>query len=129
MGAHLQRGLARVLCEDKSRLVAKGFSQVAGVDSNETTSPMPAAAPVKMIVAVSNENGLPVYHLDVSQAFVQTLLKGKISMLLPHGCGELSGKIVLLQKCQYGLKQVGREWYMLLATWLVEEIGLEQCKV
>ena len=33
-----------------------------------------------------------------------------------------------LLKCQYGLKQAGREWHMLLVNWLVEEIGLEQCK-
>ena len=51
----------------KSRLVAKGFSQVAGVDYNETTYLTPAVAPVKMITAVTNEKGLPVNHLDVSQ--------------------------------------------------------------
>ena len=59
----------------KSRLVAKGFSQVAGVDYNETNYPMPAAAPVKMIFTVANEKGFPVYYLDVSQAFVQAPLK------------------------------------------------------
>ena len=47
---------------------------------------------------------------------------------LPPGCGELSGKIVRLLTCQYDLKQGGREWHMLLVNWLVEEIGLEQCK-
>ena len=112
----------------KSRLVAKGFSQVAVVDYNETTSPTPAAAPVKMIGGVANEKGLSVYHLDVSQAFVQAPLKEEIFMRLPPGFGELSGKIVRLLKCQYGLKQAGREWHMLLVNWLVEEIGLEQCK-
>ena len=62
----------------KSRLVAKGFSQVAGVDYNDTTYPMPAAAPVKMIAAVANEKDLSVYYLDVSQAFVQAPLKEDI---------------------------------------------------
>ena len=112
----------------KSRLVAKGFSQMADVDYNETTSPTPTAAPVKMIAAVANEKGLPVYHPDVYQAFVQASLKEDISMRLPPGCGELSGKVVRLLKCQHGLKQAGREWHMLLVIWLVEAIGLEQCK-
>ena len=67
-----------------SRLVAKGFSQVAGADYNETTSPTPAAAPVKMIAAVANQRGLAVYHLAVSQAFVQAPLKEEIFMRLPR---------------------------------------------
>ena len=112
----------------KSRLVAKGFNQGAGVDYNETTSPTPTAAAVKMITSVVNEKGLPVYHLDLSQAFVQASLKKEIIMHLPPSCGELSGKIVRLQKCQYNLKQAGREWPKLMVIWIVEEICLEQCK-
>ena len=49
-------------------------------------------------------------------------------MRLPPGGGELFGKVVKLLKCQYGLKQAGREWHLLLVTWLVEKIGMEQCK-
>ena len=126
---HTYKGDEQGYCvKTKSRLVAKGFSQVAGVDYNETNSPTPAAAPVKMIAVVANEMGLPVYHLDVSQAFVQAPLKEDLFMRLSPSCGALSGKIVRLQKCQYGLKQAGREWHMLLVNWLVEEIYLEQCK-
>ena len=58
----------------KFRLVAKGFSQMAGVDYIKRTFPTPAAAPVKMVVAVANEEGVPVYHLDVPWAFVQAPL-------------------------------------------------------
>ena len=46
----------------------------------------------------------------------------------PPDCGELFGKVVKPLKCQYGLKQAGRECYLLLVTWLVEKIGMEQCK-
>ena len=49
-------------------------------------------------------------------------------MCLPPGCGELSGKVVKLLKCQYGLKQSDREWHLLLETWLVEKIGMAQYK-
>ena len=113
--------------ETNSRVVAKGFTQVQDVDYHETTSPTPASTPVKMITAIANEKGLPVFHLDVSQAFVQAPLEEEIFMRLPPGCGELSGKVVKLLKCQYALK-AGREWHLLLVTWLVEKIRMEQCK-
>ena len=67
----------------KSRLVAKDFSQVTDVDYNKTTSPTPAAALVKMIAAVANEKGLPMYHMDVSQAFLQAPLMEDIFVRLP----------------------------------------------
>ncbi|CAM9153469.1 unnamed protein product, partial [Ascophyllum nodosum] len=109
---HTYKGDEQAYCvKTKSRLVAKGFSPVAGVDYNEATFPTPAVTPVKMIAAVANEKGLPMYHLDVSQAFVKTPLREEIFLRLPPGCGELSGKIVWLLKCQYGLKQAGREWH------------------
>ena len=81
-----------------------------------------------MIAAIANEKGLPVFHLDVSQAVVQAPLEEEMYMRLPPGCGELSGKVVKLLKCQYGIKQAGREWHLLLVMWLVEKIGMEQCK-
>ena len=112
----------------KSRVVAKGFTQVQDVDKLETTSPTPASAPGKMKAAIANEKGLPVFYLEVSQAFVQAPLEEEIYMRPPPGCGELSGKVVKVLKCQYGLKQAGREWHLLLVTWLVEKIGMEQCK-
>ena len=112
----------------KSRLVAKGFTQMPNINYYETTSPTPASAPVKITAVAANELGLPVFHLHVSQAFVQAPLDEEIHMRLPPGCGKLSGKTVGLLKCQYGLKQTGREWHLLLVRWLVEMMRMEQCK-
>ena len=112
----------------KFRVVAKGFTQLQDVDQLETTSPTPASAPVKMIAAIANEKSLPVFYLEVFQAFVQAPLEEEIYMRPPPACGELSGKVVKVLKCQYGRKQSGREWHLLLVTWLVEKIGMEQCK-
>ncbi|CAM9756971.1 unnamed protein product [Ascophyllum nodosum] len=114
---HTYKGVEQGHCvKTQSLLVAKGFSQVAGVDYNATTPLWPAAAPVKMIAAVANEKRLLVYYLDVSQVFVQAHLKEEIFMRLPPGCDELAGKSVQLLKCQYALNQNGREWYILHIT-------------
>ena len=67
-------------------MVAKGFTQMPNVDYHETTSPTPASAPVKTITVTTNDLGLPVFHSDVSQAFVQTPLEEDIYMRLPPRC-------------------------------------------
>ena len=67
-------------------------------------------------------------HLDVDQVFIQAELETEIFLRLPPGCGETSGKGVLLKKAFYGLKQSGRSWYKLLLSTLVER-GFEQCVV
>ena len=103
------------------------LSQIANINYHEMTSPTPPSAPVKTIVVIANEKGLP-FFVDVSQAFVQAPLHEETFMRLPQGCGDLSGKVVKLLKCQYGLKQAGREWHLLLVNWLVEELQMEQCK-
>ena len=66
--------------------------------------------------AVANKKRLPVYHLDVSQAFVQVPLNEEIFTRLPPVCDELSGKIVRLLKYHYGLKQADKQWHLLLVN-------------
>ena len=42
------------------------------------------------------------------------------------GCGDLSGKVVRLNKILYGLKQASRTWHAHLTTCL-KRLGFEQC--
>ena len=49
-------------------------------------------------------------------------------MRLPPGCVMLSGKIVRLLKCQYGMTQAVRQWHLSLVRWLVEMMRMKQCK-
>lgn len=99
--------------------MTKGFNQVAGVGFNETRSPTPVSAPVKIIGDIANENELPIYHLDVSQAVGQAPMKEEFFIRFLSGCGKLYGKIVNLFKGQYGLKQPERERYLLLVKWML----------
>ncbi|CAM9432429.1 unnamed protein product [Ascophyllum nodosum] len=61
---HTYKGDGHGKClKTKSRVAAKGFTQVQDVDYHETTSPTPASALVKVIATIANEKGLPVFHL------------------------------------------------------------------
>ena len=54
---------------------------------------------MKIIAVAADDFSLLIFHLDMSQAFMQAPVKEKIYMRLPPKCGELSGNIVMLLKC------------------------------
>ena len=101
--------------------------QREGVNYNKTAAPTPAAASVKTKLAVANQMGFTIYHLDVKQAYIKAKLDCKIVMKLPGGCGELSGKCLNLEKTLYGLKQSGLLWNDVLVEKLVTVHGMEHC--
>ena len=51
------------------------------------------------MVAVQEE--WPLYHLDVTQAFVQAKVDTDVFMKLPEGCSEMTGSIVKLETVSY----------------------------
>ena len=52
--------------------------------------------------------------------------QGRCFSRLPEGCGDLSGKIVRLNKSLYGLKQASRMWHAQLIMCL-KSLEFEQC--
>ena len=66
----------------KLRLVSQGFSQVWGVDYNETFSPVIKFESIRTLLAVSAKLNLSVHHMDVTCAFLNCKLEEKIFMFL-----------------------------------------------
>ena len=110
----------------KARLVARGFRQVEGVDYFETFAPTPASSCVRLLASIACELDLDLCHFDAEQAFVQSDLKENVFMRLPQGCGDLSGKVVRLNRSLYGLKQASRSWHGHLIT-RMKSLGFERC--
>ena len=88
----------------KSRLVARDFKHRQGVDFGETFAPTVSSPCVRLLSAIAFECDLDLCHFDVDRAFVQSDLEKNVFLRLPKGCGDLSGKVVLLNKRLYGLK-------------------------
>lgn len=63
------------MIKTKDILVGKIVRQVQGVDFFPTFAPSPSWASVAILASVANENGLKLFSLDVSQAFVRSQLK------------------------------------------------------
>ena len=92
----------------KSRLVARGFKQREEVNIGDTFAPTVSSSCVSLLSAIACEFDLYLCNFDLDQAFVQSYLDEDVFLRLPNDCGKLSGKVVRLNKCLYGLKQASR---------------------
>ena len=68
---------------------------------------------------------MDICHFDAEQAFVESNLDENVFLQLPRGCGEMSGKVVRLNRSLYGLKQASRLWHNHL-LWHMKSLDFEQ---
>jgi len=93
----------------KARLVAQGFNQVPGRDSDETWAPVPNAATTRALFAVAAAMGWEIHHEDVKTAFLNAKMDKEMYIKLPDGV-EPEGleEMCRLNLSLYGTKQAGR---------------------
>ena len=95
----------------KARVVAKRFSQVEGVDYDQTFSSTVRFESIRQMVALGTSRGILMHQMNVTTAFLYAPLEEEVYMEQPKGTirkGE-KGKVMRLWKCLYGLKQAPRE--------------------
>ena len=96
----------------KSHLVAQGFTQMFGVDYDETYAPIIRMTSLQTICTIAARNNWPIHQMDVDVAYLNATLENLIYMQKPLGYYEdKTEHVLLLKKCLYGLKQLGREWH------------------
>jgi len=69
----------------RSRLVAKGFSQVEGIDFDELFSPVVRYETVQLLLAVAALEDLDIQSIDVKTAYLYGDLDEEIYMEQPKG--------------------------------------------
>lgn len=110
----------------KARLVARGFSQVEGVDYNETYAPVVKFTSVRILMAIVTVLNLYLHQMDVVTAFLNGDLEETVYMEQPEGF-KVKGKedwVCRLRKAIYGLKQASRQWYKKMDDFLTKNLGL-----
>ena len=95
------------------RLVAKGFTQIPGIDFDETFSPVARFESLCLLLALAMLEDWNIHQMDVKSAFLTNgVLEEEIYMEQPTGfivSGQES-KVCRLWKAIYGLKQASRAW-------------------
>ena len=113
----------------KARVVAKGFSQVEGVDYDQTFSPTVRFESIRQLVAMGASKGFVMHQMDVTTAFLYAPLEEVVYMEQPEGTVEEGNerKVMRLLKCLYGLKQSPRQWNICIDT-VLQQLGFVRLK-
>src|SRR5258708_14931945 len=94
----------------KVQIIAKGYSQVPGVDFFDTYAPVTCLTSIQILLAIPNACRLELEQLNIKPTYLSGDLTKPISMLPPHTTNTTNHDIGLLKKSLYGLKQSGKAW-------------------
>lgn len=112
----------------KARLVARGFSQVEGIDYNETFAPVVRYTSIRILLSIASHLNLRISQMDAVTAYLNGTLDEELYMEQPDGYEIEPGKCCRLIKSIYGLKQAGRVWNETLDK-VLKNYGLERSKM
>jgi hypothetical protein len=110
-----------VVSRNKDRLVAKGYSQVEGLDFDETYAPIARLESIYILLAYATYHGFKLYQMNMKSAFLNGLVKEEVYVEQPPDFedSEYPTHVYKLSKALYGLKQAPRAWYECLRYFLI----------
>jgi hypothetical protein len=111
-----------VVTRNKTWLVAKGYSQVKGLDFDETFAPIARLESIRMLFAYATHHGFKLYQMDIMGTFLNGTIKEEVYMEQPPSFERegYSNHVYKLHKAFYGLKQAPRVWYECLRDFLIK---------
>ena len=113
------------LIKYKARQVAKGFSQIEGVDFTDVFSPVARHSSIRAVLSLSASLNMKMLQFDVCTAFLYGDLHEEIFMEQPDGWTDGTDRVCSLKKGLYGLKQASRQWNEKFSNFLKQN-GLQQ---
>jgi transposase InsO family protein len=127
-----KKDAAGMIARFKARLVAQGFSQIGGVDYDDTYAPVARLASSRAIIAMANRLCLELHQVDIKGAYLNGELNDNEVLYMHHPPGykprDAGNRVLRLRKTLYGLKQSGRRWYQKLSS-IFDSLGFLKCSV
>jgi len=91
---------------NKARLVAQGYTQIEGVDFDETFAPVARLESIKILLSIACHLGFKLYQMDVKSAFLNGILQEEVYVEQPKGfqVPHHPHHVYKMKKALYGLK-------------------------
>ena len=74
-----------VVTRNKATLVAQGFTQVEGLDFEETYAPVARLEAIRMLLAIAAHHDFKLYQMDVKSAFLNGPIQELVYVEQPPG--------------------------------------------
>jgi hypothetical protein len=107
---------------NKAWLVAKGYSQVKGLDFDEIFAPIAWLESIRILLAYIIHHDFKLYQMNVKSAILNEPIKEEVYVEQPPDfeSEEYPNHVYKLYKMLYELKQVSRAWYKWLRDFLID---------
>ena len=69
----------------KARFVVRGFSQVEGVDYEETFAPVACYTSIREVISIAAEMGWRIHQMDVKTTFLNGVIQEEVYIEQPEG--------------------------------------------
>ena len=105
----------------KVRFVSRGFSQVEGIDYNETFAPVARYSSIRLILALSAQMGWKIHQMDVKTTFLSGKIEEEVYIEQPKGFEtfDRESHVCRLKRDLYGLKQAPHVWYTMIDNYFI----------
>eukprot|EP00253_Pinus_taeda_P035309 PITA_35309 len=103
----------------KASFVARGFSQVKGIDYDETFSPLERYSSIRSMLALSAQMGWKIHQVDVKTAFLNGKIEEEVYIEPPEGFETFDRDDQLIKSCkedlarEFEMKDMGLMHYFL----------------
>jgi hypothetical protein len=111
-----------VLIRNKARLVVKDYSQVEGLNFDETFAPVVGLESIRILLVYATHHCFKLYQMHAKSAFLNIPIKEEVYVKQSPSFEDekYPNHVYKLHKALNGLKQAPRAWYECLSDLLID---------